>query len=101
MRIIQKALTFERRPARSRLFKRIAREVSLRTQLTRNISLNIPLLSPRWIPSRIAPGDCAGAGRRIGIVHKNMTAQAQAAQVRQGQTFESAWSRTDPLSRLT
>ncbi len=45
MRIIQKALTFDDVllvPAYSNV---LPRDVSLRTQLTRNINLNIPLLS--------------------------------------------------------
>jgi len=45
MRIIQKALTFDDVllvPAYSNV---LPRDVSLRTQLTRNIDLNIPLLS--------------------------------------------------------
>ena len=90
MRIIQKALTFDDVllvPAYSNV---LPREVTLRTQLTRNISLNIPLLSAAMdtvTESRLAIALAQEGG--IGIVHKNMTANAQAAQVARVKRFES------------
>ncbi|MDP1995966.1 MAG: IMP dehydrogenase, partial [Gallionella sp.] len=71
MRIIQKALTFDDVllvPAYSNV---LPRDVSLRTQLTRNISLNIPLLSAAMdsvTESRLAIAMAQEGG--IGIVHK-------------------------------
>ncbi|MDO8465958.1 MAG: IMP dehydrogenase [Gallionella sp.] len=90
MRIIQKALTFDDVllvPAYSNV---LPRDVSLRTQLTRNISLNIPVLSSAMdtvTESRLAIALAQEGG--IGIIHKNMSAYAQAAQVAQVKRFES------------
>ncbi|OGT03161.1 MAG: IMP dehydrogenase [Gallionellales bacterium RBG_16_57_15] len=90
MRIIQKALTFDDVllvPAYSNV---LPRNVSLRTQLTRNISLNIPLLSAAMdsvTESRLAIALAQEGG--IGIVHKNMSAQAQAVKVAKVKRFES------------
>src|SRR3989338_7312035 len=98
MRIIQKALTFDDVllvPAYSNV---LPRDVSLRTQLTRNISLNIPLLSAAMdtvTESRLAIALAQEGG--IGIVHKNMPAQAQAAEVAKVKRFESGVVK-DPIT---
>src|SRR3989338_8850890 len=98
MRIIQKALTFDDVllvPAYSNV---LPRDVSLRTQLTRNISLNIPLLSAAMdsvTESRLAIALAQEGG--IGIVHKNMSAQAQATQVAKVKRFESGVVK-DPIT---
>jgi IMP dehydrogenase len=90
MRIIQKALTFDDVllvPAHSTV---LPRDVSLRTQLTRKISLNIPLLSAAMdtvTESRLAIALAQEGG--IGIVHKNMTSQAQADKISKVKRFES------------
>ncbi|MEO8343967.1 MAG: IMP dehydrogenase, partial [Gallionella sp.] len=90
MRIIQKALTFDDVllvPAYSNV---LPREVSLRTQLTRNINLNIPVLSAAMdtvTETRLAIALAQEGG--IGIIHKNMSAQAQAAKVAKVKRFES------------
>ena len=90
MRIIQKALTFDDVllvPAHSNM---LPRDVSLHTQFTRNIILNIPLLSAAMdtvTEARLAITLAQEGG--IGIVHKNMTAKAQAAQVSKVKRFES------------
>ena len=90
MRIIQKALTFDDVllvPAHSTT---LPRDVSLRTKLTRNISLNIPLLSAAMdtvTESRLAIALAQEGG--IGIVHKNMSAQAQADKISKVKRFES------------
>ncbi|WP_425311288.1 IMP dehydrogenase [Kingella potus] len=51
MRIVEKAYTFDDVllvPARSHV---LPRDVSLKTKLTRDITLNLPLLSlPQWTP---------------------------------------------------
>ncbi|MDO8810741.1 MAG: IMP dehydrogenase, partial [Gallionella sp.] len=89
-RIIQKALTFDDVllvPAYSNV---LPRNVSLRTQLTRNISLNIPLLSAAMdsvTESRLAIALAQEGG--IGIVHKIRSAQAQAVKVAKVKRFES------------
>lgn len=90
MRIIQKALTFDDVllvPAHSNV---LPRNVSLRSQLTRKISLNIPLMSAAMdtvTESRLAIALAQEGG--IGIVHKNMSSQAQADKVSKVKRFES------------
>ncbi|OFZ66461.1 MAG: IMP dehydrogenase [Betaproteobacteria bacterium RBG_16_56_24] len=98
MRIIQKALTFDDVllvPAYSNV---LPRDVSLRAQLTRNISLNIPLLSAAMdtvTGSRLAIALAQEGG--IGIVHKNMPASAQAAKIAKVKRFESGVVK-DPIT---
>jgi IMP dehydrogenase len=90
MRLLQKALTFDDVllvPAHSNI---LPREVSLATQLTRSIQLNIPLVSAAMdtvteAPLAIALAQVGG----IGIIHKNMTHEAQALQVSRVKRFES------------
>lgn len=90
MRITQKALTFDDvllLPAQSDV---LPRDVSLRTQLSRNIRLNIPLLSAAMdtvTEARLAIALAQEGG--IGIVHKNMSPKEQAAQVAKVKRFES------------
>lgn len=90
MRVDQEALTFDDVlliPAHSTL---LPREASLRTQLTRNIRLNIPLLSAAMdtvTESRLAITMAQEGG--IGIIHKNMTAERQAYEVDCVKKYES------------
>src|SRR5687768_8533027 len=90
MRVIQKALTFDDVllvPAHSSV---LPREVSLSSRLTRTIQLNIPLLSAAMdtvTEARLAITLAQEGG--IGIVHKNMPPQAQAAEVAKVKRFES------------
>jgi IMP dehydrogenase len=90
MRIAQKALTFDDVlliPAHSNV---LPRDVSLRTRITRNITLNIPLLSAAMdtvTEARLAITLAQEGG--IGIVHKNMSAKAQAFEVAKVKRFES------------
>ncbi|MGH6611688.1 MAG: IMP dehydrogenase, partial [Burkholderiaceae bacterium] len=82
MRLVQKALTFDDVllvPAYSAV---LPREVELRTQLSRNISLNIPLVSAAMdtvTEAQLAIALAQEGG--IGIIHKNMTPAKQAAEV--------------------
>lgn len=90
MRIVQEALTFDDVlliPAHSTL---LPREVNLRTQLTRTIYLNIPILSAAMdtvTESRLAITLAQEGG--IGIVHKNMSIERQAREVRIVKKYES------------
>ena len=90
MRLLQKALTFDDVllvPAHSDV---LPRDVSLATRLTRNISLNIPLISAAMDTVTEAPLAIALAQEGgIGIIHKNMTATQQAAHVARVKRFES------------
>ena len=90
MRLLQKALTFDDVllvPAHSTV---LPREVSLATQLTRSIRLNIPLVSAAMDTVTEAPLAIALAQEGgMGIIHKNMTAAAQAAHVSRVKRFES------------
>ncbi len=98
MRVIQKALTFDDVllvPAYSNV---LPRDVSLATRLTREISLNIPLISAAMdtvTEARLAIALAQEGG--VGIVHKNMTAAAQAAQVARVKRFESGVVK-DPIT---
>lgn len=90
MRLVEKALTFDDvllLPAHSEV---LPREISLTTRLTREISLNIPLVSAAMdtvTEARLAIALAQEGG--IGIIHKNMTAESQAAQVASVKRFES------------
>src|SRR5512147_1896266 len=98
MRVIQKALTFDDvllLPAHSRV---LPREVSLKTRLTRKLELNIPLVSAAMdtvTEARLAIALAQEGG--IGIVHKNLTPRAQAAEVAKVKRFESGVLR-DPMT---
>jgi IMP dehydrogenase len=90
MRLLQQALTFDDVllvPAHSIV---MPREVNLSTQLTRNITLNIPLVSAAMDTVTEAPLAIALAQEGgLGIIHKNMTAAEQAAHVSRVKRFES------------
>ncbi len=98
MRVVQKALTFDDVllvPAHSSV---LPREVSLATRLTHQIKLNIPIVSAAMdtvTEARLAIALAQEGG--IGIVHKNMTAKAQAAQVAKVKRFESGVVK-DPIT---
>ena len=98
MRIKQEALTFDDvllLPAHSTV---LPREVDLSTQLTRDIRLNIPLLSAAMdtvTESRAAI--CLAQEGGMGIIHKNMTADQQAAEVLRVKKFEAGMIK-DPVT---
>jgi IMP dehydrogenase len=90
MRIIHEALTFDDvllEPAYSEV---LPREVKLKTQLTRSLSLNIPIISAAMdtvTEARLAITLAQEGG--IGIIHRNMPPKDQARQVQQVKKFES------------
>jgi IMP dehydrogenase len=90
MRIIQDALTFDDIllvPDHSTV---LPRDVNLQTRLTREIALNIPILSAAMdtvTEARLAIPLAQEGG--IGIIHKNMTIEQQAHEVRMVKKYES------------
>jgi len=98
MRVIQKALTFDDvllLPAHSRV---LPREVSLKTRLTRQLELNIPVVSAAMdtvTEARLAIAIAQEGG--LGVIHKNLTPQRQAAEVAKVKRFESGVLR-DPMT---
>ena len=96
--IAQQALTFDDVllvPAHSTI---LPKDVSLTCQLTRDVTLNMPLVSAAMdtvTESRLAIAMAQEGG--IGIIHKNMTAQHQAEQVRKVKKFESGMVK-DPIT---
>jgi IMP dehydrogenase len=98
MRIKQEALTFDDvllLPAHSTV---LPRNVSLQSWLTREISLKVPLLSAAMdtvTESRLAISLAQEGG--IGIIHKNMSGEQQAAEVRRVKKFESGVIK-DPIT---
>jgi len=98
MRLIGKALTFDDVllvPAHSAI---LPRDTRLSTKLTRNIALNIPLVSAAMDTVTEAPLAIAIAQEGgIGIVHKNLSPKLQAAEVLKVKRFESGVLR-DPMT---
>jgi len=98
MRIEQEALTFDDVlliPAYSNI---LPRDVSLTTQLTRSIQLNIPLVSAAMdtvTEARLAIAMAQEGG--IGIIHKNMPAERQAYEVSAVKKYESGVIK-DPIT---
>jgi len=98
MRIVQEALTFDDvllLPAHSTV---LPRDVSLETRVTRGIIMKVPLLSAAMdtvTESRLAITLAQEGG--IGIIHKNLTAEQQAAEVQQVKKFESGVIK-DPIT---
>jgi IMP dehydrogenase len=98
MRVVRKALTFDDVllvPAHSLV---VPNDVSLKTSLTRAISLNIPLISAAMdtvTEARLAIAIAQEGG--LGIIHKNMTPAKQAAEVAKVKRFESGVVK-DPIT---
>ena len=90
MRLSKQALTFDDVllvPAHSNV---LPKNVSLKTQLTKNISLNIPLVSAAMdtvTESNLAIALAEEGG--LGIIHKNLTPKNQASHVAKVKRFES------------
>ena len=97
MRLLGKALTFDDVllvPAYSQV---LPKDTTLATQFTRELRLNLPLVSAAMdtvTEARLAIAIAQEGG--IGIVHKNLTAQEQAAQVAKVKRYESGVLR-DPV----
>ena len=98
MRVLHKALTFDDVllvPAHSTV---LPRDVSLATRLTKNILLNIPLVSAAMdtvTEARLAIAMAQEGG--IGMLHKNLPPKAQAVEVAKVKRFESGVVK-DPIT---
>ena len=98
MRLLGKALTFDDVllvPAFSQV---LPKDTSLSTQFSRNIALNLPLVSAAMdtvTEARLAIAIAQEGG--IGIVHKNLNPKAQAAEVAKVKRFESGVLK-DPIT---
>jgi len=97
MRLLGKALTFDDVllvPAFSQV---LPKDTSLATRFSRNIALNLPLVSAAMdtvTEARLAIAIAQEGG--MGIVHKNLTVEEQAAQVLKVKRYESGLLR-DPV----
>jgi len=98
MRLLGKALTFDDVllvPAFSQV---LPRDTSLATRLSRNIALNLPLVSAAMdtvTEARLAIAIAQEGG--VGIVHKNLPPALQAAEVAKVKRYESGLLR-DPIT---
>ena len=98
MRLLAEALTFDDVylvPGHSTV---LPRDVNTSSRLTRNLRVNVPILSAAMdtvTEARLAivMAQCGG----IGIIHKNMSLEQQAAEVRLVKKFEAGVIR-DPLT---
>ncbi|HEX4918979.1 MAG TPA: IMP dehydrogenase [Limnobacter sp.] len=98
MRVTQKALTFDDVLLVPAFSDVLPKDTSLSTQLTRNIRLNIPLVSAAMDTVTEASLAIAMAQEGgIGIVHKNLSATQQAAEVAKVKRHESGVLR-DPIT---
>jgi len=98
MRVTEQALTFDDVLLVPAFSDVLPREVSITARLTRDITLNIPLLSAAMdtvTESGLAIALAQEGG--IGIIHKNMSPEAQARQVRLVKKHESGVVK-DPLT---
>ncbi len=98
LRISQEALTFDDVLLIPGYSEVLPKDVSLKTRLTRGIELNIPLVSAAMdtvTEARLAIAMAQEGG--IGIIHKNMGIEQQAAEVRKVKKHETAIVR-DPVT---
>ncbi|MCB1667078.1 MAG: IMP dehydrogenase [Pseudomonadales bacterium] len=98
LRITQEALTFDDVLLVPGYSEVTAKDVSLQTRLTREINLHIPLVSAAMdtvTDSRLAIVLAQEGG--IGIIHKSMTVEQQAMEVRAVKKFESGVVK-DPIT---
>lgn len=90
MRIAQEALTFDDvllLPAHSSV---LPRDVGLKTSLTRTLSLNIPLLSAAMdTVTEARAAICLAQEGGLGIIHKSLSPDRQADEVRRVKKFEA------------
>lgn len=90
LRIVEEALTFDDVLLIPGYSEVLPKEVTLKTRLTRNLELNLPVVSAAMdtvTEARLAIAMAQEGG--IGIIHKSMTVAQQAAEVRKVKKHES------------
>lgn len=90
LRITQEAITFDDVLLSPRYSNVLPHEVCLKTNVTKDIELNIPLISSAMdtvTESRLAIAIAQEGG--LGIIHKNMSIEAQAQEVKKVKRFEN------------
>ncbi|MFC4892578.1 IMP dehydrogenase [Pseudofrancisella aestuarii] len=98
LRITEQATTFDDVLLSPRYSSVLPHEVDLQTNITKDIKLNIPLVSAAMdtvTESRLAIAIAQEGG--IGIIHKNMTIAAQAQEVKKVKRFENGMV-IDPIT---
>ncbi|MBR9870088.1 MAG: IMP dehydrogenase [Gammaproteobacteria bacterium] len=98
LRIAEEALTFDDVLLVPGYSEVLPHQVDLKTQLTKGITLNIPLISAAM--DTVTDAELAVAMAQeggIGIMHKNMTVEQQAAEVRRVKKHESGVVK-DPIT---
>jgi IMP dehydrogenase len=98
MRLLGKALTFDDVLLVPAFSEVLPRDTSLATRLSRNITLNLPLVSAAMdtvTEARLAIAIAQEGG--IGIIHKNLSPKQQAAEVSRVKRYESGLLR-DPIT---
>ncbi|MCU0755909.1 MAG: IMP dehydrogenase [Xanthomonadales bacterium] len=98
MRIVADALTFDDVSLVPAYSEVLPKDASLRTRLSRRITLNVPIVSAAMdtvTEARLAIAMAQLGG--IGIIHKNLPLERQAAEVRQVKKFEAGVIR-DPIT---
>lgn len=98
IRIAEEALTFDDVLLVPNYSEVLPKDVCLKTQLTREIPLNIPILSAAMdtvTEARLAVALAEEGG--IGIIHKSMSLEEQATEVRKVKKFESGIVK-DPIT---
>ena len=98
MKVIGEALTFDDVSLIPSYSDVMPKDVSLQTRLTRELSLNIPLISAAMdtvTEARLAIAMAQEGG--IGVIHKNMSLRNQAEQVRIVKKYEAGVIK-DPIT---
>jgi len=88
--ILREALTFDDVLLKPGLSDVLPAEVDVRTRLTRLVPLNIPIIASAMdTVTEAAMAIAMARAGGIGVIHRNLDPEAQAAQVRQVKKFES------------